>query len=135
MVRSVHQARSGAGTTSTPTDGCRQDRRSRWHPPVPSVCDDGCSQTVRPVGPIVLHHPLAADAFDAGFTTGSPQPAATARPAERAELPLSAAGGVRLHLQSGRALARATSPSQRALGFGVRSKVVRSTSTRPKRGP
>ena len=37
--------------------------------------------------------------------------------------------------QSTRALARATRPSQRALSFGVRSKVWRSQSTIPKRGP
>ena len=38
-------------------------------------------------------------------------------------------------LQSTRALAWATRPSHRALGFGVRSKVWRSQSTMPKRGP
>ena len=37
--------------------------------------------------------------------------------------------------QSTRALAWATRPSQRALSFGVRSKVWRSQSTMPKRGP
>ena len=36
---------------------------------------------------------------------------------------------------SSRALARATDPNQVALGLGVRVKVVRSTSTSPKRGP